>query len=85
MLQRILISMVAVALFLISIAGSFWYVFKPESVREYCKKHPEFDVRGNMKKASNIEIRVMGILLFLFSCLIETGLIVFITDATNWR
>ena len=78
--RLMLIIIIAVALPLTAIVVLVWYVFMPESVREYCRKHPEYDLRGNMRKASNLEIRLKGIFIFIFCCLMETGLIIFLTD-----
>lgn len=63
----------AVLLMIIIIEG-IWFVAAPGMVREFCIKHPLFDAHGQLKKASDVKIRVTGI----FMIILSVGMLVWI-------
>ncbi len=63
-----------------AIAGGIWYILKPGAVRDFNRRFPEWDRHGKMQKASNLYIRVAGVVIILISALILTGLILILED-----
>lgn len=58
-------------LILVIIMGG-WYAVNPESVREFCRNHPEWDKDGRTQNSSDAKIRTAGI---VFAVLAVAGLI----------
>ncbi len=79
-LRIVMAFILAVIMIITALIGFFWYVLKPDSVRAFCRKHPGFDLRGNMQNASNLKIRIMGMFLFVFSGFLAWGFILFLMD-----
>jgi len=73
--RRTLLIVLAMIVFIAWIIGSFWYIFMPKSVREFCRKHPGFDLRSDIKNVSDLQIRLTGVCLFILGCFFEIGLI----------
>ncbi|MBQ9866118.1 MAG: hypothetical protein IJM34_03785 [Lachnospiraceae bacterium] len=62
-------------LILVIIMGG-WYAVNPESVREFCRNHPEWDKDGRTQNSSDAKIRIAGI---IFAILAIIGLFFLLT------
>ena len=71
-----LIAMIAGLILIIILGG--WYAVNPESVREFCRNHPEWDRQGKTQNASDATIRITGI---VFAILAIIGLFFLLTLA----
>ena len=63
-----------IGLLVISLLEGIWYIVNPESVRAFNRKFPEWDRHGKMRNASNIYIRLSGVIIILFAGFILYGL-----------
>ena len=54
-----LIALIGGLILLIILGG--WYAVNPESVREFCRNHPQWDRQGRTQNASDSSIRITGI------------------------
>lgn len=78
MYRRYILIGLAVIFFFVWIIGSFRFIFMSKSEREFYRKHPWFDLRLDIKNASDLQMRIMGVCLFIFGGLFEFGLILII-------
>jgi uncharacterized membrane protein SpoIIM required for sporulation len=65
---------ILIGLLVISILGGIWYIVNPASVREFNKKFSEWDRHGKMRNASNMYIRLSGVIIILFAGFMLFGL-----------
>lgn len=61
---------------LFPIAFGIWYVVNPESVKEFCKRNPGFDRRGQTVNEPKWSIRLMGVIGIIIGLLFEIGVAV---------
>ena len=58
---------VMIILIIVVIIEGIFFVAVPGSVREFCNQHPMFDAHGQLRKASDVRIRITGILMIILS------------------
>ncbi|MCR5800445.1 MAG: hypothetical protein K6G69_10255 [Lachnospiraceae bacterium] len=57
-----------------AVIGALWYIINPKSVRMLSKKNPCLDKRGNMREATDLQIRMTGVLLLIIIIMFMIGL-----------
>jgi len=65
---------IIVIILVVAIIGALWYIINPKSVRTLSKKNPGLDRRGNMREATDFQIRMTGVLLLIIIILFIIGL-----------
>ncbi len=78
--MRKIVLILLIIILLAAIAGGIWYILRPGAVRDFNRRFPEWDRHGKMQRASDLYIRVAGIVIILFSALILSGLILILKE-----